>query len=79
MSKVGGVEKNILKKEGGGEGGGGGGQLKGGGVEGGGGGGGGGGGHLEGLSIEWRLKPSVHCGWKFKKLVWIGNIVMHYQ
>ena len=39
MSKVGGVEKNILKKEGGGEG-----------------------GHLEGLSIEWRLKPSVHCG-----------------
>ena len=40
MSKVGGVEKNILKKEGGG----------------------GGGGHLEGLSIEWRLKPSVHCG-----------------
>ena len=43
MSKVGGVEKNILKKEAGG-------------------GGGGEGGHLEGLSIEWRLKPSVHCG-----------------
>ena len=42
MSKVGGVEKNILKKEGGGRG--------------------GEGGHLEGLSIEWRLKPSVHCG-----------------
>ena len=27
-----------------------------------GGGGGRQGGHLEGLSIEWRLKPSVHCG-----------------
>ena len=40
MSKVGGVEKNNLKKEGGGRQ----------------------GGHLEGLSIEWRLKPSVHCG-----------------
>ena len=27
------------------------------------------GGHLEGLSIEWRLKSSVRCGTKFKKLV----------